>query len=103
MLNLVPFARARRIVAYLHGYPQAIGQSLQMNFLGRESGPAAAPGIRADQQTPSLRVSLASQQLPPAENAGHGKFRRLVRDADVDHGFVPRQIAGPVGEALPTL
>src|SRR5271167_2742684 len=71
-----------------------------MDFPGAQPRAVAAAGIRADQQAPGLRVGLSSEQLPPSANAFHGKFRRLVSDAHVDHGFVPRHIVGPVWNGL---
>jgi len=43
-----------------------------------------------------LADSLSSQQLPPAANTFHGKFRGLMGDAHIDHGFVPCHIIGAI-------
>src|SRR5919108_1797803 len=100
MLDLVPLARARRVVAYGYRYPQPIGQALQMNFPGAWPRTVAAASVRADQQASCLRIGFPSHQLPPAANALPRKFRRLMRDTYIDHRFVSGHVVGPIRDGL---
>src|SRR5439155_22740383 len=60
-------------------------------------------GVGRDQRTPGVRVGPAAHGLPPVADAGHGKRRRVVVDADTDPADVGPQIVDPVGNGAPQL
>src|SRR6266571_8028293 len=100
MLDLVPFARPGWIVTHGHRHPEAIGKGLQMHLPRAAAGAVAPAGIGADQQPPRLRVRLPAEEAPPPADALDGEFRRLVGNAHVDDGLVPRDVVGPVRDRL---
>src|SRR6266700_5251133 len=97
MLDLVPLARSRRVMADRNGHPEFVRQFLQVKL--PRPGPAAvtSSGIGADQDSLCPLLPFASSQLPPPPDAFHCEFRRVIRHPDVDHRPVFSDLVCPVG------
>src|SRR5437773_6783751 len=75
MLDLVPLARARWVMADDDRESQMVRETLQVNFPRPQPVPVAASRIGADQQASGLRVRLPPQQSPPAPDTLHRELR----------------------------
>ncbi|MEZ6060400.1 MAG: hypothetical protein R3C19_08570 [Planctomycetaceae bacterium] len=80
MLDPVPFAGSRRIVADFESHAGFVGETLEFEFPQSAAGAVAAAAVSGDQQASCARVSFASELLPPAPNAGDGKLSGVVTD-----------------------
>src|SRR5439155_26830049 len=96
MLDLVPFAGPRRIVTYGHRHREAIGKRLQVHLPRAEAAAVAPAGIGTNQHAPRLRVRLPAEDSPPPADTLDGEFGRLVGNAHVDEGLIPRDVVGSV-------
>ncbi len=76
MLDLIPFARARRQMTYIDRQTDCVRQTLQPQF------PHASSGISANQQFPCFRIRLRAHMLPPRQNAIDGKVCGIVINPD---------------------
>src|SRR6266699_2150192 len=60
----------------------------------------AASAVSADEQPARSAVVAFSVQSPPAANTFHGEFGGVMRYSNVDHGPIPRCVAGAVWNSL---
>ena len=103
MLDLVPFAGARRQVAHGNRQAEFIGQFLQFQFPQPQARAIAAAAIGRDQQLPGVGVEGLAHQAPPATNALDRKGRRVVIDPDIDPAHIVRDIVDAIGSRLAQL
>src|ERR1700751_1661401 len=72
-----------------------------LKFLSRSKPvPIASPGVGADQEPARSRIASSAEHPPPAPDALHGEFRRVVAHPDVHKRFVEGDIVGAVGDRL---
>src|SRR4051812_43933564 len=97
VFDLIPFARARRVMAHGDLQGQLVSEPLQMVLPGPVARAVAAPAVRADQQSARLGIRRPADRVPPTANAFDGEFGRVMRPAHVDQALVALRIVGPVG------
>ena len=68
MLDFIPFAGPRRIMADLDNHPRGIGQALQLMLPQPIAMAITSPTVRGDQQPRRRGVALAAQLFPPLRN-----------------------------------
>ena len=100
MLDAVPLARARRIVADRDRQARAIGKALQFPFPQPQSRTVAAPRIGRDPQVRGRRVGRTTHAFPPTADGVHREVGGVVVDADADPALVAAQVVDPVGNRL---
>ena len=82
MLDLIPFARARRQMTYIDRQTDCVRQTLQPQFPQARTAAIASSGISANQQFPCFRIRLRAHMLPPRQNAIDGKVCGIVINPD---------------------
>ncbi|SAL21509.1 hypothetical protein AWB68_00825 [Caballeronia choica] len=97
VLDLVPFAGARRKMTDLYLHLQFIGQVLQLPVPQAHSIAVAAAAVGGNQQAAGVLIHRLTHFPPPAANALDGKFCGVVIDADVDPSGVRRQVIDAIG------
>src|SRR5690348_15068528 len=100
MLNLVPFARSRRIVTHCDGHTGFVAQSLQVQFPCPLPVSVTAAAVGANQESSGAAVMTPAIQPPPPPDALNGEFRRFVRHSHIDDRAVARDIVGSIGNGL---
>ena len=78
MLDFIPFAGARRVVAHFNPQPCIIRKLLQCPAPKSSAWTVAASAIRCNQQAFSLGVTFPAHSLPPPSNGGHRKFSGIT-------------------------
>lgn len=101
VFDLVPFASPRRKVTDGDRQPTVVRESLQLFFPQPQPIAVAAPRIRRDQQPRGAAVPRVPQLLPPAPDAGHGKFPSVVGDPDIDVAPVRADLVNSIRHGLP--
>src|SRR4030095_6638340 len=96
MLDLVPFARARRKVADRNPQPKLIGQGLQFDFPQPRAAAIAPARVSCHQQFSRPRVEDPAHLGPPASDRLHRKLWRILINPDPDPTFVAGQIINPI-------
>ena len=91
VLNLVPFAGARREVTHRDGEPGALGELLQFPLPEPQACAVASARVRGDQERLRLAIGGAPHLLPPPANRLHGEGRGVVIDPHADPPFVAVQ------------
>src|ERR1700730_5480749 len=81
MLDLIPFAGARWIMANSLLQSRLIGPPLQFHLPESNAIPTTAPAIGTNQHLLSLRIECLAHLAPPTANAFHGKTGRVMRTA----------------------
>lgn len=103
MLNLVPFAGARRIVTHFNRQSCFVGQMLKFVFPKLIAMAVACTAVRRDQKTLWFRVPLLTKLSPPAANRFDRKFTCIATDANRNPGLVGINIVDAVGNRLAEL
>src|SRR5450631_226505 len=98
VLDLIPFACPRWIMADYHFKPGLVAELLEVVFPGPVPGRVASPAVGADEQALGVGVVADSKLEPPSPDALYGKLRRVMRHSDVHHPFVPIDVIGSVGD-----
>src|SRR5437879_2437969 len=78
VFDLIPFAGARRIVADRDRHGCFVTERLQMEFPGTLAVSVTAAAVGADEQSIRSSIEPFSVQTPPAPDALHGEFGRIV-------------------------
>jgi hypothetical protein len=97
---LFPFAGSRRVVTDGDRYPDLIRHLLQVELPRAKSIPVTPSSIGANEQSPRRRIGFSPVQFPPAPDAFHRKFSRIVRHSHVDHRPVLAAVVDPIGKRL---
>src|SRR5437660_2487118 len=100
VLDLVPFARSRRIVTNLDHQTRLVGKTLKLQFPQPIAGTVAAATVRGDYQPFGFAVAFPAQLLPPTFDAGYRKLGGVVADADRHAGFVAVDVVNAVGHGF---
>src|SRR5947209_9310968 len=98
MFDLVPLARSRRIVADRDRHACLIAEFLETKLPGALPVSVPATAVGADEKALRLPVIPPTVPAPPASDAFHSEFRRLVRDSHVYHCPVPRDVISAIGD-----
>src|SRR5689334_2623339 len=101
MLDLVPFARARRKVAHLDLQTVFVAQCLQFRLPQAVSTTVTTATVGRDQQATRLRVTAPAQTFPPGPDRFHRELGGVAADAHTDPRLVVRQIVDAVRNRLP--
>lgn len=96
MLDLVPFARARREMANGDQESRRIRHRLQFQLPQAQAIAVAAPAVRRDEQPGGLRVQAPPLMAPPAFDGRHRKCGRVMVGAHIDKAPVERRIVDAV-------
>ena len=99
VLDLVPFARCRRIMRDRDRELFFIGQGLQGLLPQLVTHAIAASSISGDEQFVRLRIQLFAALLPPPPDTLHRELRRLMIDAHIHEALVVHQVIDPVGDS----
>ncbi len=100
MLDFIPFAGARRIMADLDNPAGGIGEPLQFQLPQPCAMAITPPTVRRDEHPRRGGIARAPQVGPPLLNGVHGKLGRILRDADRDPGVGVREVIHPVGNGF---
>src|SRR5262249_35905056 len=82
MLDLVPLARARWLMAKLARQARLVGELLHRPPPEPGSRTVAAPTIGRDQQPGRAGIAPLPQTVPPSADRGHGELGGVVADPD---------------------
>src|SRR6266540_871867 len=97
MLDLVPLARSRGIVAYRDRHSDLVGEALQSEFPRPKLVAVAPPTVSADQEFARVVVDAPAVQTPPAADALDRELGGVIADPHVHDRSVPRDVVGAVG------
>ena len=100
MLDLVPLAGSRRIVADRDRHASLVAQFLEVQLPGPRPVAITASAVGADEQPLRPPVVLPAIQPPPPPDALDGELRRVMRHPDVDHRPISRDVVSAVGNGL---
>ena len=100
MLDLVPFARARRQMANRDRNSGSSSELLQFDFPKAQAHAIAAAAIGGDHQTTGRRIRFGAHRLPPAANGLDGKRRRIMIDSDADPADIVAEVVDAIGNSL---
>jgi hypothetical protein len=100
VLDLVPFARARRKMTNRQPQAQIVRQVLQGDFPQSRSAAITPAAICSDQQVVGLRIPFPAHLPPPSRDARRRKSRRIVIDADTHPPLIAGQIVHAVWNRL---
>ena len=103
MLDLVPLAGARRIVAHRYFKSGEIREPLQFLFPEAETVAVRPSGIGGDEKPLRVRVAFLAEGLPPPLDRRHRELARIVVDADVDVAAVRSDVEDSIGHRLAQL
>lgn len=88
MLDLIPFAGGRRQMTDGNGQAALCGKLLQLYLPQPVANPVGPASISNNEQLLTGGIELYSDLLPPSSDTLHGKFRRLMVDANIDEACV---------------
>src|SRR5499427_7466094 len=94
MLDLVPFARARREMAYRYMQPRLIGEPLQLCLPQPRTGTVAAAPIGRDERFLGPRIHGYPHRAPPPPDRCDGERAGGMALADAD----PPEVGAGVGD-----
>jgi hypothetical protein len=103
MLNLVPFARARRKMAHEQFQLHLIRQLLQSDLPQARPETVAAASVRRDQQFVSTRKPPAAHALPPTANGPRREMSRVVMNPDTHPPLVVDHVVNTIGNGFTQL
>src|SRR5262249_15577767 len=92
VLDLVPLARARRVVAKVDLELGIVSEALKLGLPEPNPWAVRASSVCGDEELACVGVCLDAHPVPPTANALHGEGRGIVIDPDVDPPFIPHQI-----------
>src|SRR5713226_10614065 len=101
VLDLVPFAGARRIVTHRDGQAGLIRELLQVIFPCPIPATITSPAIGAQQQSRRRGIAPATDPSPPPADALDRELGGVMADTDVDEAFVPLLVISPVRNRRP--
>lgn len=88
MLDLVPFARAGRKVAWLPGKPQFVREGLERHFPGAITTAVAATVVGHEYQFSGVGKTLPAHLSPAMQDARGGELHRVLIDPDAAPALV---------------
>ena len=97
VLDLVPFAGSRRVMAHRDTKTELIYEALQMVFPCTGAVPIAPTAVCTDQQGLGLGVVMPTHSLPPSPDTLDGKLGSVVGDSNVHEAFVALRITMRLG------
>jgi hypothetical protein len=97
MLDLVPFAGARRQMADRDRNAEFVGQVLQLALPKADADIVAAAAIGGDQKFCRVRIARAPHRLPPAANGVDREACRVFVDADTHPAGIVGNVINAVG------
>lgn len=100
VLDLVPLAGSRRIMAHFDDHARLVGELLQLQLPKPITRTIAAAAIGCDQQTSPSAVLLPAKLPPPESNGGHGELSRIVANSHRDERLVAMNIVHAIGNGL---
>ena len=100
VLDLVPFARARRKVTHRNRQALFCREGLQLALPQRETIPVAAPAVCADQKATRARIAGPTHVLPPLADALDCKFGGVAAHPHVDPPGVLADVVDTVRHGL---
>ena len=103
MLDLVPFARTRRIVGQFQNHPRLISKPLKLPQPQPCARTVAAAAVRSDQHTAGGIVTLLAQPHPPATDRRDSELGGVVADSDRNTGFIVPDVIDAVRDGLSQL
>src|SRR5271154_4950900 len=103
MLDFIPFAGPRRVVAHLNPQPCFIRELLQCPAPKSSAWTVATSAIRCNQQAFSLGVTVLAHSLPPPSNGSHRKFSGIMANANRYPSFVAGNVIDAVRHRLALL
>jgi hypothetical protein len=103
VLDLIPLAGARRIVAHRHLKSRGIGEPLQFLFPEAETVAVGPPAIGGDEQPLRIRVAFVAECFPPSLDRRHRELARIVVEADVDVAAGRSEVEDSIGHRLAQL
>src|ERR1035438_9205262 len=103
VLDLIPFAGARRKMTNMNRHAQIHRQVMQRHFPQAATTAVAAASIGGDQQFFRIAISLHSHPSPPTPNRFGGKACGVVIDAHADPPLVLTQVIYAIGNRLAQL
>ena len=92
MLDLVPFAGARRKVADGEAKPGFIGQLLQFHFPETQPGTIAASAVGGDENPLRRGIQMSAFKAPPTPNGSDRESPRVMVGANVDKAGIAPQV-----------
>ena len=96
VLDLVPLARARRKMGDAYLQAGNVGEVLQARLPKPVATAVAAAAVGSDQEFGGIWMGLLPHVLPPAFDAGHREFCRIVIDAHAYPALVASDVVDPV-------
>lgn len=103
VLNLVPFTRARRVMANLDGQTCDVCEALEFESPKPRSRAVASPAVGSDQEAIGFRKSLSAEFPPPQQDRGYGELGGIMTDSDTDQRLVVLQVVDAVRNRLTQL
>ena len=97
VLDLVPFAGARRQMAYRDGTSQLIGELLQFNLPEAYAVAVTASAIGRDHQACGTGMARLTHGLPPAADRLYREAGRIVIGTDAHPAQIVVDVVDPVG------
>ena len=88
MLDLVPFARAGRKVAWLPGKPQFVREGLERHFPGAITTAVAATVVGHEYQFSGVGKTLPAHLSPAMQDARGGELHWVLIDPDAAPALV---------------
>ena len=101
MLDLVPFAGARRKMADYQLETQLVRQLLQRHLPKTRAVAVTPPAVGGDQQLPGSGKSATAHLLPPSADAVDGELGGVVVDPHAHPALVVENIVDTVGNRFP--
>ena len=100
MFDLVPLARARRVVRDGDRETCLIREFLQLQLEEPRATRIAATSVGGDVEVGGSLIRFPTDALPPPTNGLCGKLRCVLVDADTDEALVLRDVVDAVGDGL---
>src|SRR3990172_13079622 len=103
MLNLVPFARARRKMTDRDRQAHTVRQALKLPFPQAYPTSVAPAAVGGDEQRFGLGITVSAHLPPPPADGIHRKRGGVMIHADADPTAIPSQVVHAVGDGLALL
>lgn len=102
MLDFVPFAGTRWKVTYFDRYVEFVREFLEFVFPQPIARSVAPTAISRNENSSKIRLRVTSppEMTPPRSYRSHCKLRCIMRDADIDPGFIVADIVDTIGSHL---
>src|SRR6266498_2099834 len=99
MLDLVPLARSRWVVANCDRETELVSKDLEVVLPSSDAASVASSRVRTDQQILCFGIVASPNKFPPTSDTGHCELRRVVRHANIHKAFVASLVVRAVGNS----